>query len=217
MNLRINQVTKFGKIRIKLMRLDDDEVQPLYYWDVNLLKPKAYGLDFDGYIQMEDEGIVFETDEHQRLYAVDLKKAQLMQEVWADIVKAMKYCEQAWAYLGELETKSKPKKAKKVIKKKATRKKKTTKKKAKGPKMGNLAIRKPAGAIDLPDNDQWQNRFEIHSESSSRIYVVSQNKKTQKWGCSCPGWIRHRKCKHLTEGCGLKLSDIHGNNQLERK
>jgi hypothetical protein len=50
----------------------------------------------------------------------------------------------------------------------------------------------------LPDNEQWKNRFEIKSESSNRLYTVAQNKKTGVWGCSCFGWIRYRKCKHLT-------------------
>jgi hypothetical protein len=49
----------------------------------------------------------------------------------------------------------------------------------------------------LPDNDQWTNRFEIRSESSGRIYVIAQNKNRRSWGCSCPGWKRHRNCKHL--------------------
>ena len=49
----------------------------------------------------------------------------------------------------------------------------------------------------LPDNDQWENRFEIFSESSNRVYVISQNKRKRYWGCSCPGWKAHRNCKHL--------------------
>lgn len=49
----------------------------------------------------------------------------------------------------------------------------------------------------LPDNDEWQFRFEIYSETSNNIYVISQHKKKLHWGCSCPGWKRHRKCKHL--------------------
>lgn len=57
------------------------------------------------------------------------------------------------------------------------------------------------GKHKLPDNDQWTNRFEIESESSDRIYIVSQNKKTGEWGCSCPGWRIPkngvRSCKHL--------------------
>lgn len=32
-------------------------------------------------------------------------------------------------------------------------------------------------SVALPDNDQWENRFEIYSESSNRVYVISQNKK----------------------------------------
>lgn len=49
----------------------------------------------------------------------------------------------------------------------------------------------------LPDNDQWENRFEIRSESSNRVYVVSQNIKKRHWGCSCPSWRTRRTCKHL--------------------
>ena len=49
----------------------------------------------------------------------------------------------------------------------------------------------------LPDNAQWKNRFEIKSESSNRIYVIAQRKTDSSWGCSCPGWKRHRTCKHL--------------------
>ena len=50
----------------------------------------------------------------------------------------------------------------------------------------------------LPDNDQWMNRFEIHSETSDRVYVIAQHKRYKHWGCSCPAWRIHRKCKHLT-------------------
>lgn len=50
----------------------------------------------------------------------------------------------------------------------------------------------------IPDNDQWQNRFEVHSESSDRVYIIAQNKKLKHWGCSCPAWRVHRKCKHLS-------------------
>ena len=54
----------------------------------------------------------------------------------------------------------------------------------------------------LPDNDQWQFRFEVKSESSDRVYIISQNKKRKHWGCSCMGYRRFRKCKHL-ESIGL--------------
>ena len=56
--------------------------------------------------------------------------------------------------------------------------------------------------VMLPDNDQWENRFEIHSETSDRVYVVAQHKMLRHWGCSCMGWKRYRKCKHLS-GIGL--------------
>ena len=54
-----------------------------------------------------------------------------------------------------------------------------------------------SGAVILPDNDQWENRFEIRSESSNRIYIVAQHKQKRHWGCSCMGWKRYRRCKHL--------------------
>lgn len=56
--------------------------------------------------------------------------------------------------------------------------------------------------VALPDNAQWTNRFEIRSESSDRIYVVSQNKSKRHWACSCPSWRTRRYCKHL-EALGL--------------
>ncbi len=59
-------------------------------------------------------------------------------------------------------------------------------------------IRKPSGAVALPDLRGWTNRFEIRSETSSRVYIVSQNIVGRHWGCSCPGWRTRRKCKHLT-------------------
>lgn len=51
--------------------------------------------------------------------------------------------------------------------------------------------------VKLADNAQWTNRFEITSESSDRVYVVSQNKDRRHWGCSCPAWRTRRACKHL--------------------
>lgn len=54
------------------------------------------------------------------------------------------------------------------------------------------------GATLLPDGKTHQNRLEIRSETSSRLYVVAQRKVTGAWECSCPGWISRRKCKHLT-------------------
>jgi len=50
----------------------------------------------------------------------------------------------------------------------------------------------------LPDNKTHRMRMEIRSESSNRIYIVSQRLSNSQYECSCPGWIRHRNCKHLT-------------------
>lgn len=52
-------------------------------------------------------------------------------------------------------------------------------------------------ALTLPDNDQWQNRFEVRSETSSRIYTIAQHRVKKHWGCSCPSWRTRRYCKHL--------------------
>lgn len=60
-----------------------------------------------------------------------------------------------------------------------------------------VEIAKQNGLVSLPDNSQYTNRCEIKSETSNRLYVIAKNKKTGVWSCSCPGWIIHRKCKHL--------------------
>lgn len=73
--------------------------------------------------------------------------------------------------------------------------------------MANQALEKLKRSGDiqtlLPDNDRYTNRFEIKSESSNRLYVVAQNKKTGEWSCSCPGWLIMRngirRCKHITQ------------------
>lgn len=80
-----------------------------------------------------------------------------------------------------------------------------------------IIVRPPPGATKLPDVRDWTNRFEIHSASSDRVYVVAQNKDSGKWGCSCPGFKIHRKCKHLIDGCGIPESQIHGRAQMEYK
>lgn len=64
----------------------------------------------------------------------------------------------------------------------------------------------------LPDNSTHKFRMEIHSESSSRVYIVAQNNRNGvdhgRWECSCMGWKRWRKCKHLTNMLPtLKLLD----------
>src|SRR4051812_647157 len=49
----------------------------------------------------------------------------------------------------------------------------------------------------MSKGNDWVNRMEIKSETSDRVYVVSQHAAKRSWGCSCPGWRRHRRCKHL--------------------
>jgi len=53
-------------------------------------------------------------------------------------------------------------------------------------------------APTLPDTAAYVNRFEIKSETSDRVYIVAQSKTGRWWSCSCHGWLRHKKCKHLT-------------------
>ncbi|MDR2272033.1 MAG: hypothetical protein LBF27_14100 [Sphingobacterium sp.] len=60
-----------------------------------------------------------------------------------------------------------------------------------------LPVIRISEALSLPDNDQWQFRFEVESETSDRVYIIAQNKKRKHWGCSCPGWKRFKQCKHL--------------------
>jgi hypothetical protein len=65
-----------------------------------------------------------------------------------------------------------------------------------------ITIRLPQNTPMLPDSKGWTNRFEIRSQSSGRVYIVAQRTGSRSWGCSCPGWLRYRKCKHL-EAIGL--------------
>ena len=58
-------------------------------------------------------------------------------------------------------------------------------------------VAKRTGSDLLPDNEQWSNRLQVRSETSTRLYVVAQRKSDGSFGCSCMGWKRHRKCKHL--------------------
>jgi len=60
-----------------------------------------------------------------------------------------------------------------------------------------LVVRVPEDR-KLPDNAQYTNRFQIKSESSERLYTIAQSKSGLWWACSCPGWIRHKTCKHLS-------------------
>ena len=52
--------------------------------------------------------------------------------------------------------------------------------------------------LQLPDSGQWQFRFDVKSESSTRLYTIAQHKEKKHWGCSCMGWRRYRTCKHLS-------------------
>lgn len=60
-------------------------------------------------------------------------------------------------------------------------------------------IAKQIGSELLPDNERWTNRFQIESSSSNRKYIIAQQRTDGEWGCSCPGWTHHRRCKHLTD------------------
>jgi len=81
----------------------------------------------------------------------------------------------------------------------------------------DIQVRQPAGSKRLPDNEQWTQRFEIRSSSSNRLYIVAQNKQNGLWGCSCPGYLSNRKCKHLIDGCGLLESQINGRKELVQR
>ena len=62
--------------------------------------------------------------------------------------------------------------------------------------MANIVLKVPTDRR-LEDNAAWTNRFQIKSASSGSLYTIAQNKAGRYWGCNCPGWIRHKKCKHL--------------------
>ena len=40
----------------------------------------------------------------------------------------------------------------------------------------SLVLHKPSGAVTLPDNDQWEHRFQIKSASSNSLYLVAHHK-----------------------------------------
>jgi hypothetical protein len=65
------------------------------------------------------------------------------------------------------------------------------------------ARRLGATLLDPSETNTHQYRMHVRSESSSSLYVVSRRKSTQKWECSCMGWIRHRNCKHLRVMVGV--------------
>ncbi len=53
------------------------------------------------------------------------------------------------------------------------------------------------GVALLPDEGGYRHRMHVKSETSSRLYVVSQRVSDGEWCCGCRGWISHRRCKHL--------------------
>lgn len=72
------------------------------------------------------------------------------------------------------------------------------------------------GSTLLDDNAQWTNRFQVPSRSSGSLYVIAQQRTDGQWGCSCPGWRHHRKCKHLTDVLGrlAAIADQYGHLAL---
>lgn len=63
--------------------------------------------------------------------------------------------------------------------------------------MGLPVLHVPPGVSVLPDNRDWTNRLEIKSESSDRLYIISQHKTKRHFACSCPSYRVRRECKHL--------------------
>ena len=72
--------------------------------------------------------------------------------------------------------------------------------------MNNTPVLYVEKGVALADNDQWQFRFEVHSETSDSVYIIAQNKKKRHWGCSCFGYRRFRRCKHL-ESVGIPTNE----------
>ncbi len=69
------------------------------------------------------------------------------------------------------------------------------------------AVAAQIGSTLLPDNDQWHNRFQVKSQTSSSLYTIAQRRSDDTWGCSCAGWRHYRKCKHLTDVL-KRLADV---------
>jgi hypothetical protein len=56
----------------------------------------------------------------------------------------------------------------------------------------------------LPDTDRFKFRFDVRSQTSGSLYLVSYDDApgAKYWVCSCRGCISHGHCKHL-ESMGL--------------
>ena len=80
--------------------------------------------------------------------------------------------------------------------------------------MANLPTIYVEKGVRLPDNDQWQLRFNVKSETSDNLYTIAQNKKKRHWGCSCFAYRRYRKCKHL-KACGIPTDEVPFEAQLK--
>lgn len=81
---------------------------------------------------------------------------------------------------------------------------------------GELAIiARRTGAIVLPDTDKvWTNRLQI-AGSTGNAYTVAMRRSDQTWGCSCRGWIGHRKCKHLDSMVHILTATFPGSKKAE--
>lgn len=55
------------------------------------------------------------------------------------------------------------------------------------------------GSSLMPDTGTHFNRFTVESQTSSKVYVVSQRRSSGGWECGCQGWTRWRHCKHLAD------------------
>ncbi len=70
-----------------------------------------------------------------------------------------------------------------------------------------IVLRTPSDSKVLPDNAAYTNRFEIKSQTSGSVYIIAQSKKGRWWSCECPGWRRHRHCKHM-KAVGLPSGQV---------
>ena len=77
------------------------------------------------------------------------------------------------------------------------KKKKTKSKSKKVVKRKSRAIKIP-GCKFLADTKTHFNRIQVRSQSSGNLYIVSQTMKSGYWACSCFGFRRYQRCKHLT-------------------
>jgi hypothetical protein len=59
----------------------------------------------------------------------------------------------------------------------------------------------------MPDAHGYHNRIGIKSESSNRIYVVSERDSDGEVCCSCMAGKSRKMCKHIKERKGIKLGN----------